>query len=281
MVPRYFLPLGISFFTLTQIMYLVDTYERAVSPGSLFDHATFISFFPYILSGPLAKAKRMRRQLTGIPPSAEKGASLARGLYLLSLGLFKKSVCAEAFAQVATYGFDTARHRSMLEVAVYSICYSMQIYFDFSGYSDMAIGSAEMLGIEIPRNFDAPFRAKSLIEFWERWHISLSSFIATYMYTPLLRSFRKADTGGRHAFNLRRHVTCGLMARTRVDVCSLRHDARSSAGNRFILAQAYQDEAADLALMESDVWHRQSCFYAVPLLYSSLCSGNVARIGGC
>ena len=187
-------PLGLSFFTVTQIMYLVDTYEGSVTAGTLFDHATFVSFFAYVLSGPLARAKRIRHQfskLGGEP--GEQASHVARGLYLFSLGLFKKAVCAQAFAQVANYGFDTAQHRSLLEVMIFALMYSMQLYFDFSGYSDMAIGTAEMLGIEIPRNFDAPFRSTSIIEFWQRWHISLSSFITTYLYTPILRSFGRVS----------------------------------------------------------------------------------------
>jgi alginate O-acetyltransferase complex protein AlgI len=194
LIPDLEFPLGISFFTLTQVMYLVDVYERLVPAGTLFDHATFVSFFPYVISGPLARVKRMRHQFGNFGgEDGKRSGSVARGLYLFSLGLFKKAVCADTFAQVANYGFDTAQHRSALEVLIFALTYSMQLYFDFSGYSDMAIGIAEMLGIEIPRNFDAPFRSTSIIEFWQRWHISLSNFITTYLYTPLLRSFGRVS----------------------------------------------------------------------------------------
>ncbi len=117
---------------------------------------------------------------------------IARGLYQFSLGLFKKVAFADTFARVATAGFGAAGQCSTLEAWCASVAYSLQIYFDFSGYSDMAIGSALVLGIEIPNNFNAPYRAKTVIEFWQRWHISLSSFITTYLYTPILRSFKKA-----------------------------------------------------------------------------------------
>ena len=123
----------------------------------------------------------------------KRTAAIARGMFLFSLGLFKKTVCAQAFAQIADYGYNTARDRSMVEAGVFTAAYSLQLYFDFSGYSDMAIGTAEMLGIQIPPNFDAPLRSLSIIEFWQRWHISLSGFITTYLYTPLVRSFGKAS----------------------------------------------------------------------------------------
>ncbi len=193
LIPDLEFPLGISFFTLAQIMYLVDVYEGLVTAGPLFEHAAFVSFFPYVISGPLARAKRMRHQFPQFGgKQGDRANHIARGLFLFSMGLFKKAVCADTFAQLADYGFDSATHRSCLEVVVFSLTYALQLYFDFSGYSDMAIGTAEMLGVEIPRNFDAPFKSKSIIEFWTRWHISLSGFITTYLYTPILRSFSTA-----------------------------------------------------------------------------------------
>jgi alginate O-acetyltransferase complex protein AlgI len=192
LIPDLEFPLGISFFTLTQIMYLVESHEEVIKPGSLFDHATFVSFFPYVISGPMARASRIVPQFSKFGGrSGEEMGRVARGLYLFSIGLLKKAVIAEAFSHVASYGFDVAKNCSTLEVLIFGAAYGMQIYFDFSGYSDMAIGSAEMLGIEIPRNFDAPFRAKSVSEFWQRWHISLTTFITNYLYTPILRSFKR------------------------------------------------------------------------------------------
>ena len=194
LIPDFEFPLGISFFTLAQLMYLVDCYEKLVKPNSLFDHATFVSFFPYVISGPLAKVKRMKKQFGNFGGEPGKRTNvIARGMFLFSLGLFKKTVCAQAFGQIADYGYNTARNRSMVEAAVFTATYSLQLYFDFSGYSDMAIGTAEMMGIQVPPNFDAPLRSMSIIEFWQRWHISLSGFITTYLYTPLLRAFGKAS----------------------------------------------------------------------------------------
>jgi D-alanyl-lipoteichoic acid acyltransferase DltB (MBOAT superfamily) len=191
LIPDLEFPLGISFFTLAQLMYLVDCYEKLIPPAQLFDYATFVSFFPYVISGPIAKAKRMMHQFGQFGDPAKRAQRTARGLFLFSLGLFKKCVFASTFAMVANWGFDASPHRSAAEAWIFSLAYALQLYFDFSGYSDMAIGTAEMLGVEVPRNFDAPFRSLSIIEFWQRWHISLSNFITGYMYTPLLRAFRK------------------------------------------------------------------------------------------
>ena len=192
-LPDFEFPLGLSFFTLSQIMYLVDCYEGLLPALSLLDHATFVAFFPYVISGPIAKAKRMAHQFDNFGGQAgERPALIARGLYQFTIGLFKKVVFADAFASIANLGFGTGAKLSALEAWIFSICYTMQIYFDFSGYSDMAIGAATMLGIEIPRNFDAPLRSKSIIEFWQRWHISLTNFITTYLYTPILKKFGRA-----------------------------------------------------------------------------------------
>jgi D-alanyl-lipoteichoic acid acyltransferase DltB (MBOAT superfamily) len=187
-------PLGISFFTLAQIMYLVDCYEDLMPPSSLFDHATFVSFFPCIISGPICRARRIVHQfptLNGAGPTAE---TVARAIFLFSMGLIKKVVLADAFSQAADIGFSNIASLSTAEAWCSVSAYALQLYFDFSGYSDMAIASALLLGIEVPRNFDAPLRSLSIIEFWQRWHISLSSFITTYLYTPILRSFKRAPS---------------------------------------------------------------------------------------
>jgi alginate O-acetyltransferase complex protein AlgI len=189
-IPNFAFPLGISFFTITQIMYLVDCYEELIPPSSLLDHATFVSFFPYVISGPISRSKRIIHQFPILNERAGPSADLfARALYLFSLGLIKKVVLADAFAKAADYGFSNISSLSTIEAWAFATAYALQIYFDFSGYSDMAIASALFFGIEIPRNFDAPLRATSIIEYWQRWHISLTSFITTYIYTPLVRSF--------------------------------------------------------------------------------------------
>ena len=192
-LPDLGFPLGVSFFTIAQVGYLVDAYEDLVPALGFFDHLTFAAFFPYIISGPIARARRMLHQVDDFGGKPGRTAELlARGLFLFTIGLAKKSIFAAGFSALADAGFTGTGAMSASSAWFFSLAYSFQIYFDFSGYSDMAIGSALMLGIEIPRNFDAPFRSRSLAEFWQRWHISLSQFITTYLYTPVIKSFRKA-----------------------------------------------------------------------------------------
>jgi D-alanyl-lipoteichoic acid acyltransferase DltB (MBOAT superfamily) len=191
--PEFAFPLGISFFTLAQVMYLVDCYEELIPASNLFDHATFVSFFPYVISGPISRAKRILHQFPVLNGAVRPSADiLARGMYLFSMGMVKKVVLADAFSKIADNGFGNFAGLSMLEAWCVASAYALQLYFDFSGYTDMAIASALFLGIEIPRNFDAPLRSRSIIEFWQRWHITLSSFITTYLYTPILKSFKRA-----------------------------------------------------------------------------------------
>jgi D-alanyl-lipoteichoic acid acyltransferase DltB (MBOAT superfamily) len=190
-VPEFALPLGVSFFTLQQVMYLVDCYEELVPPSRLLDHASFVAFFPYLSMGPLVRARQVLPQLrTGGVPNAEW---FARGSLLMAMGLCKKVLLAEPLATLADGGFTALpAPLSCVEAWISALAYTLQIYFDFSGYTDMAIGIALMLGIQLPPNFRSPYRALSIIDFWQRWHITLSQFITTYLYTPIIRSFRKA-----------------------------------------------------------------------------------------
>ncbi len=187
------LPLGISFFTLTQVMYLVDTYQGLNAPNSLLDHATMVSLFPYVTMGPLVRSRAIVAQFTGYTLSVSRAEAASRGLFLFAIGLFKKTVLADALARIADAGYRAPGSLSTAEAWVTTLAYTLQIYFDFSGYSDMAVGAALMLGIEIPQNFNAPYRSKSISEFWQRWHISLSNFITSYLYTPMLRAMGVAS----------------------------------------------------------------------------------------
>ncbi len=191
-LPEWSLPLGISFFTLTQVMYLVDTYQGLNGPSSFFDHATLVSLFPYVISGPLVSTRSIVPQFHEWKLNEGRADAICRGLYLFAIGLTKKVVFADSFAAVADAGYRSTASLSSIEAWVATLSYSLQIYFDFSGYSDMAVGAARMLGIAIPQNFNAPYRSKSISEFWQRWHISLSNFITNYLYTPMLRSMGKA-----------------------------------------------------------------------------------------
>ena len=204
--PHWGLPLGVSFFTFTQIMYLLDAFPRPPTspaaleiykglthPNSPFEHATFVSLFPYVASGPLVKARSVVSQLHQYVANEPPLARASRGIFIFSLGLAKKVVLADAFAPIADAGFGAQRDFTMAEAWVFCLAAVLHLYFDFSGYSDMAVGAAWMLGIDIPQNFNAPLRARSVTEFWQRWHISLSHFITDYLYKPLLRAMPRRN----------------------------------------------------------------------------------------
>jgi D-alanyl-lipoteichoic acid acyltransferase DltB (MBOAT superfamily) len=195
---KYFghhLPLGISFFTLSQVMYLVDCYEGLSAPNGLREHALFVTFFPIVTMGPITRARELLEQLRDPAGHRLSAALLARSLLLFAVGLFKKVVLADSFAVLAGAAHAAPGDLSMLEAWVGSVAYALQLYYDFSGYSDMALAAAQMLGLRIPQNFNSPFQARSIVDFWRRWHISLSNFITSYLYTPIIRSFRSVTFG--------------------------------------------------------------------------------------
>ena len=191
-IPNWAFPLGISFFTLTQVMYLIDCYERMTEPISLLDHASAVSFFPYVSSGPIIRSAEIASQFVRDLAREERWQLACRGLHLFALGLAKKVVFADTFAHIADAGFGAVGNLSTIEAWSFSLAYTLQIYYDFSGYSEMAVGTAWMLGFNIPQNFNSPYISKSISEFWQRWHMSLSNFITNYLYTPILRSMGRA-----------------------------------------------------------------------------------------
>jgi D-alanyl-lipoteichoic acid acyltransferase DltB (MBOAT superfamily) len=178
-------PLGISFYTFMQIAYLADVYRGTDRPGSLAEDGLFGSFFPYIASGPIVRHGALVSQFKGPAGLRIAPENLARGLFLFSLGLFKKTALADNLALVAAGGFDTAAPLNFMEAWITSLSYTFQLYFDFSGYTDMALGAALMLGVTLPANFLSPYKAVSLRDFWRRWHITLSTFLRDYLYIPL------------------------------------------------------------------------------------------------
>jgi len=184
------LPLGISFFTITQIAFLVDSYEGLVEERKLLNYALFVTFFPHLLAGPILHHKEMMPQFDRIRNKVLNYRNFSLGLYLFFIGLFKKVALADQFSVWAKAGFDTAPSLGLLEAWTASFCYTFQLYFDFSGYSDMAIALGLMFNIRLPVNFNSPYRATGIIDFWKRWHITLTNFVTTYIYTPILRSFK-------------------------------------------------------------------------------------------
>ena len=193
---RIILPLGISFFTITQIAFLVDAYEGLVEERNLLNYALFVTFFPHLLAGPILHHKEMMPQFERLRNKVINWKNLYLGLALFFIGLFKKVVLADQFATWATPGFDTASSLHFFAAWFTSLSYTFQLYFDFSGYSDMAVGVGWMFNIRLPINFNSPYKATGIIDFWKRWHITLTNFVTTYLYTPILRSFSRITFTG-------------------------------------------------------------------------------------
>ena len=182
------LPIGISFFTFTQIAFLVDCYEGKVRERKFIHYLLFVSYFPHLISGPVLHHSQMMPQFRHAETYRLQSNNLLSGLFNIAMGLAKKVVLADELSQYASPIFDAARdgHEVGFLVAwTAALAYTLQIYFDFSGYTDMAIGLSRMLGIQLPLNFNAPYKATSIIEFWRRWHISLSKFLRDYLYVRL------------------------------------------------------------------------------------------------
>lgn len=179
------LPLGISFFTFTQIAYLVDAYKSKVREYSFVNYFLFVTFFPHLLAGPIIHHKEMMPQFEALENKALSYTNLNAGMFLFLLGLFKKVVIADYLAVYANAGFDTTELLSFFEAWISSLSYTLQLYFDFSGYTDMALGSALMFNIKLPINFNSPYKSINIQEFWRRWHITLSRFMRDYVYIPL------------------------------------------------------------------------------------------------
>lgn len=196
------LPLGISFFTFQQIAYLVDSYRgETKSNYSFLNYATFVTFFPHLLAGPLIHHKSIITQFADRTLYHFKSENLAIGVTLFSLGLFKKVVLADGVAPYANQVFTAASHQdvslTLFEAWLGALAYTLQLYFDFSGYSDMAIGIAKMFGVQLPINFNSPYKSINIIDFWRRWHITLSNFLRDYLYIPL---------GGNRQGEIRRNI---------------------------------------------------------------------------
>ena len=178
------LPVAISFFTFQQIAYLVDTYRGQAGEKALLDYAMWVVFFPQLLSGPIVRFRETMPQFQDGPKKPDY-ENISRGLYLFFIGLFKKAIIADTLAIWANHGFAAPNSLTLVEAWTTSLAYTMQLYFDFSGYTDMAIGIALMLNIKLPLNFTSPYRSLSIQEFWRRWHITLSRFLRDYIYIPL------------------------------------------------------------------------------------------------
>jgi len=182
------LPLGISFFTFQKIAYLVDASRGEVSEHGFLEYCFFVMFFPQLIAGPIVHHREIFPQIGRPQALAVLPGNLMVGLTIFMIGLFKKVVLADHLGPVASGVFGAAAAGEPLHFFVAwqgAIAYTLQLYFDFSGYSDMAIGSARLFGIRLPLNFNSPYQANNVIDFWRRWHMTLSRFLRDYLYIPL------------------------------------------------------------------------------------------------
>lgn len=180
------LPLGISFFTFLQIAYIVDCYRTEKGFDYKFiEYAVYAAFFPKIIMGPIVLHDEIIPQLREEKNKQPNYNNLSIGLYIFTLGLAKKILLADNLAKFVNAGYTDIYSLNSMSAIVVSFMYTLQLYFDFSGYCDMAMGSAKMLNIELPVNFNSPYKAKSITEFWERWHMTLTRFFTRYVYIPL------------------------------------------------------------------------------------------------
>lgn len=182
------LPVGISFYTFQQIAFLVDTYKYRNTHYKLANYSLFVAFFPQLIAGPIVHHSQIMPQIAQINKKPFSWDTFNVGLLFLSIGVFKKIILADTFARIANPIFDSADKGQILSFTdswLGTLAYTLQLYFDFSAYSEMAIGLGLMFGVKLPINFFSPYKSPSIIEFWRRWHITLSSFLRDYLYIPL------------------------------------------------------------------------------------------------
>lgn len=194
------LPLGISFFTFTQIAFLVDTYRGEVKEYDFIHYVLFVTYFPHLIAGPVLHHKEMMPQFAHTSTYRFSYENIAVGSAIFFIGLFKKVILADNIAYYVPTVFDAPARGvqlSFIEAWGGALCYTLQLYFDFSGYSDMAIGLSRMFGVVLPLNFHSPYKSVNIIEFWRRWHMTLSRFLRDYLYIPL---------GGNRKGKMRRYL---------------------------------------------------------------------------
>lgn len=179
------LPLGLSFFTFQQIAFLVDMYRGEGNDYTLLEYACYVSFFPCVASGPMAFHHEVIPQLRVAVGRKGNSRELAEGLWLFSLGLWKKVIVAQTFGEAVDWGFGEIAWLNSTTALLVALAYSFQLYFDFSGYTDMARGIGRMLGLHLPDNFNAPYQALTIGSFWKRWHMTMTRFFTRYVYLPL------------------------------------------------------------------------------------------------
>ena len=183
-ITNIIIPLGISFICFQQIAYLVDVYKTPEVSYSFLDYVNFISFFPHITAGPIVQKKDWEKSQFDSPVAINYD-KLSQGLFLFSLGLGKKVLIADVFGRSVNWCYQNLDSINSTDALFVSLAYTLQIYYDFSGYCDMAMGVAEMLQFDLPINFNSPYKATTIMEFWKRWHMTLTGFFTKYLYIPL------------------------------------------------------------------------------------------------
>jgi D-alanyl-lipoteichoic acid acyltransferase DltB (MBOAT superfamily) len=202
MLGEIILPLGISFYTFTQIAYLADAAQGKVREYNLVHYALFVTYFPHLIAGPILHHAEMMPQFDRPETYRMRWDNIAVGLTIFFIGLFKKTVLADGIAPHSTSVFDAAEAGTalpLLDAWGGALAYTLRLYFDFSGYCDMAIGLSRLFGINLPLNFNSPYKAENISDFWRRWHMTLSRFLRDYLYIPLGGNRRG---GGRRYLNL-------------------------------------------------------------------------------
>ena len=210
-----FVPLAISFFTFQQIAFLVDVRDGRAEVRNFVNYSAFVALFPQLIAGPIVLYREIDEQFDKLISGKGSGLALfGRGLLIFAFGLFKKVALADSIAPYADAAFNLADRLTFLEAWAGAIAYSLQLYFDFSGYADMAVGIGLMLGIILPINFNTPFRATTMVEFWKRWHITMTRFFMMYLYSPIAlsitRQVMERGYSGIPAFTLSIAIPIGL-----------------------------------------------------------------------
>lgn len=179
------LPLGISFFTFQQLSFIIDAYRGEIADYNFLDYANFVTYFPQLIAGPIVTHDELVPQFMDKEKKRFNVDNFAQGIYMFTFGLAKKVLLADTFGDAVTYGFTTIDQLTAVSALIVMLSYTIQIYFDFSGYSDMAIGIGKMMNIDLPLNFNSPYKALTITEFWDRWHMTLTRFLTKYVYIPL------------------------------------------------------------------------------------------------
>lgn len=179
------LPLGISFYTFQQLSYVIDSYRRECPKYGFLEYAAYVTFFPQLIAGPIVYHDELIPQLKDEKNHRIDYGNLSKGIYAFSLGLAKKVLIADTLSKIVVWGFENKTWQTAVSGIIVMFCYAFQIYFDFSGYCDMAYGIGYMFNVKLPLNFNSPYKAASIDEFWDRWHMTLTRFLTKYVYIPL------------------------------------------------------------------------------------------------